>query len=305
MPTMSSLPIGSVAIPAHNEAKVIRRCLDALLTGLAPGELEVAVSCNGCADETADIVRSSWPEVRVIELAQASKPAALRAADEVLAAFPRIYLDADVILPASSAKRLIRVLQTGSLEAARPTFRYDTSRCDRLVRSYYNARLAVIARRHMLQGGAYGLSRAGRSRFGTYPDVIADDLYADQWFLPSEIEVVDDAPAMVSVPDGIRDLFRVLRRRKQGDIQLRSLHKRASNTLPSTLRSLISMAVSGPSPAVDALVFGAIAAAVRASIVVYPPKGWARDESSRTNIMAADEYNIDLHDKGLHGFLNS
>lgn len=294
MLSASSPSIGSVVIPAHNEAKVIRRCLDALLTGLAPGELEVVVSCNGCTDNTAEIVRTSWPEVRVIELAQASKVAALRAADETLAAFPRIYLDADVILPAASARLLIKALQPGPLEAARPIFRYDTSRCDLLVRSYYKARLAVIAGRHMLQGGAYGLSRSGRSRFGAYPDVIADDLYANQWFDPSEIEVVDDAPAIVTVPEGIRDLFRVLRRRKGGDVELHSLPGGASDTVFSTIRSLISMTASGPRSAVDALVFATIAAAVRISVAVFSPTGWARDESSRMNIMiAADTYSKD------------
>lgn len=305
MLSASSPPVGSVAIPACNESKVIRRCLDALLTGPAPGELEVVVSCNGCTDNTAEIIRSSWPEVRVIELAQASKPAALRAADEVLASFPRIYLDADVILPAASARLLIKTLQTGSLEAARPTFRYDTSRCDRLVRGYYRARPAVIAGRHMLQGGAYALSRAGRSRFGAYPDVTADDLYADQWFDPSEIEIVDDAPAMIGVPDGIRELFHVLRRRKSGDIELQSLPGDASDTVLSTIRSLMSMAVSGPHPAGDALIFAAIAAAVRLSIFASSPTGWARDESSRSNIMTDDTYNVDALNKGLHDFLDS
>ena len=281
MPSAPSSPIGSVAIPAHNEAKVIRRCLDALLTGLAPGELEVVVSCNGCTDDTEDIVRSSWPEVRVIELAQASKPAALRAADGVLAAFPRIYLDADVILPATSARLLVQTLQTGSIVAARPRFRYDTSRCDRLVRSYYTARLAVLAGRHMLQGGVYGLSRSGRSRFNAYPDVTADDLYADQWFEPSEIEVVDDAPAIVTVPQGIRDLIRVLRRRKKGDVELRSLRGGPPDTARFTMRSLMSMAVSRPRSALDAIIFAAIAAIVRVSVTVSSPAGWSRDESSR------------------------
>ena len=88
MKPVPSFPIGSVVIPAHNEAAVIRRCLDALLTGVAPSELDVVVACNGCTDDTANIVRSSWPAVRVIEVAQAAKPAALRAADEVLSVFP-------------------------------------------------------------------------------------------------------------------------------------------------------------------------------------------------------------------------
>ena len=293
MPSVPFTPIGSVAIPAHNEEKVIQRCLDALLTGFAPGELEVVVSCNGCTDGTAGIVRSSWPEARVIELEQASKPAALRAADEALGAFPRIYLDADVILPATSARLLIKTLQTGSLVAARPTFRYDTSRCDRLVPSYYRARLAVLAGRHMLQGGVYGLSRSGRSRFGVYPDVAADDLYADQWFKPSEIGVVNGAPAIVMVPQGIRDLFHVLRRRKKGDVELHSLPGGPADTARFTVRSLMSMAVSGPRSGLDALVFAVIAATVRVSVAVFSPTGWSRDESSRTNITMVDAYNKD------------
>jgi hypothetical protein len=288
MPSAPSSPIGSVAIPAHNEETVIRRCLDALLTGFAPGELEVVVSCNECTDHTAEIVRSSWPEVHVIELVQASKPAALRAADEALTAFPRIYLDADIILPTTSARLLIETLRADSFEAARPAFRYDTTRCGRLVRSYYKARLAVLAGRHMLQGGVYGLSQSGRSRFGAYPDVTADDLYADQWFDPSEIEVVDGAPAIVTVPQGIRDLFHVLRRRKRGDVELHSLPGGAADTARSTIRSLLSMAVSGPRSAVDALVFAAIAATVRVSVAVFSPSGWSRDESSRTNVALID-----------------
>ena len=56
---ISSYPIGSVAIPAHNEATVIRRLLDTLLHDTIAGEIEMAVVCNGCSDGTADIVRSS------------------------------------------------------------------------------------------------------------------------------------------------------------------------------------------------------------------------------------------------------
>src|ERR1700733_15288658 len=100
---MSTFPLGSVIIPALNEATTIRRCLDALLVGFAPGELDIVVSCNGCTDGTANIVRSSWPAVQGIAATKASKPAALRATDETLSVFPRIYLDADVVLPSTSA----------------------------------------------------------------------------------------------------------------------------------------------------------------------------------------------------------
>src|ERR1035438_1575828 len=83
--------IGSVVIPAHDEAGVIRRCLDSLFTGFKPGELNVVVVCNGCRDDTAMLARASGHPVRVIELVRASKAAALRAGDAVALAFPRLY----------------------------------------------------------------------------------------------------------------------------------------------------------------------------------------------------------------------
>ena len=42
-------PVASVVIPAHNEAAVLGRLLDALATGLGGHALEIIVACNGCA----------------------------------------------------------------------------------------------------------------------------------------------------------------------------------------------------------------------------------------------------------------
>jgi glycosyltransferase involved in cell wall biosynthesis len=102
----ANAPLASVVIPAHNEAAVIRRCLDALFTGIEPGNLEVIVVCNGCRDDTAAVVRSSGHPVQVLELERASKSAALRTGDRVAHTLPRLYLDADVLLSGSSARRV-------------------------------------------------------------------------------------------------------------------------------------------------------------------------------------------------------
>ena len=162
-------PVGSVVIPAHDEAAVIRRNLDALFTGFQRGELDVVVVCNGCSDETATLARSSGHPVRVVELRTASKPAALRAGDAAAAAFPRLYLDADVTLNGLAARRVLERLSDGAI-AARPPIRYDSDAASAPVRSYYRARSRVPAVLGSLWGaGVYGLSSAGPPRGGALP----------------------------------------------------------------------------------------------------------------------------------------
>ena len=107
---MSGRPAGSVLIPAHNEEAVIGRCLDHLFDGIDPESLEVAVVCNGCHDGTAAAARAGGHPVHVIELDVASKTAALRAGDRALDTFPRLYLDADVVLRGAGARQVLEQL---------------------------------------------------------------------------------------------------------------------------------------------------------------------------------------------------
>lgn len=278
----SSGLLGSVVIPAHNEAVVIERCLDALLSGFRPGELEVVVACNGCTDETADIVRSSGHAVQVIEIADASKLAALRAAEELVTAFPRLYLDADVILTGASARQVLERLQAGPALAARPPISYDSSRSAPLVRSYYRARIRVPAVMNSLWGaGVYGLAEVGRARFGPYPDVTADDLYVDQHFQRSEIEIADCAPVQVAAPRRTADLLRILRRNYQGKAEARGMPSVSAPTTASTVRDLVRAASTRPGSVADVAVYFALAALARLMLAVAGPTRWERDDSSR------------------------
>ncbi len=61
--------MASVIVPAHNEASVIRRCLDSL-NGQA-GLDTLIVACNGCTDNTAEIVRTEYPHAICLDIAQA------------------------------------------------------------------------------------------------------------------------------------------------------------------------------------------------------------------------------------------
>jgi glycosyltransferase involved in cell wall biosynthesis len=285
VPNVSELPLGSVVIPAHDESASIRRCLDALFTGVALGELDVVVVCNGCADDTAAQTRSSGHPVRVVELEAASKPAALRAGDDAARALPRIYLDADVVLHGSAARVVLERLGAGAV-AARPPVRYATGASSAPVRSYYRARSQVPALLGSLWGaGVYGLSESGRGRFDAFPDVVADDLWVDRQFAPGEIEIVDCAPVEVAVPRRARDLVRVLRRTYRGKAETAGVdpHDRARETTLSTLQQLRRVAAAGPRAALDAATYAAFAVGGRFALAAPLAGGrWERDDSSRT-----------------------
>ncbi len=284
--------LGSVVIPAHDEAAVIQRTLDALFTGIEPGELETVVVCNGCTDDTALVARASDHPVRVVELEGASKPAALRRGDAEARAYPRLYLDADVSLPGSAARLVLERLRSGAL-AARPPVRYEVSGASAPVRRYYRARSRVPAVLGSLWGaGVYGLSAAGRSRFGDFPDVVADDLWVDRLFGDEEVEIVDCCPVVVRVPRRSRDLVRVLARAYRGKREKTTapdLRDRAPGTVTSTLRELGHAALAGPAAALDAATYAAFAAGARLTMAL-PHRGgaafaavrWERDASSRT-----------------------
>ena len=122
-----------------------------------------------------------------------------------------------MILTAASARQVLERLRAGPALAARPPISYDTNRSAILVRSYYRARVRVPAVMGSVRGaGVYGLSEVGRARFGPYPDITADDLYVDQCFKRSEIEIVGSAPVRVTAPRRTADLLRILRRNYQG-----------------------------------------------------------------------------------------
>jgi Glycosyl transferase family 2 len=279
--------LGSVVIPAYNEASVILRCLNALLADFGPQELDVVVACNGCTDDTADIARSSGHPVRVLEVATASKPAALRAADASLTSFPRLYLDADVVISSDSARRVLAALRSGPALAARPPIAYDADGSAPLVRRYFRARSRVPAVMGSLWGaGVYGLSAAGRARFAQYPDVVADDLFVDQQFRREEIEIVDGPPAVVTVPRRTADLLRILRRSYQGNAENRDLPAstapRTSTTF-SAVRDLARLALAEPGRAVDVATYAALAVAARLTLAITSPTAWERDSSSRSS----------------------
>ena len=270
----------SVVIPAHDEAAVIGRLLHRLLDTAESGELEVVVAANASTDETVAIA-TGFAGVTVLDLPVASKIAALNAADEVATVFPRIYLDADIDLTLDTLRLVIDEL-AGGTPAAAPAIVVDTRGCGPGVRAYYAvwSRLGY-ARHHLVGAGVYGLSEAGRARFGLFPDVLNDDQYVYDHFSHDERVNPPGATFTVRAPRTLRGVYRRGIRIALGNMQLRTIGRPV--TAPEPTWKGVLLAEPWLAPAVVAYVMMKVlmktAAARRLRAGSFGE--WGRDDSSR------------------------
>ncbi|MFV0317275.1 MAG: glycosyltransferase [Microthrixaceae bacterium] len=202
-------PVASIIIPAHNEAGVIAECLHAIVDEADPREFEVVVVCNGCTDDTAAIARRVSPLVRVIERAQPGKIGALNEGDAISIAFPRVYLDADVIVDTASLRLIAATLSEGEVEAAAPQIEMNVRSSSWIVRSYYKVWADMDwADSSVMGSGCYALSERGRQRFGLFPDVMADDYWVNAQFPRQARRRVEGASSKVLAARNLRLLIR-------------------------------------------------------------------------------------------------
>jgi glycosyltransferase involved in cell wall biosynthesis len=279
--------VTSVIIAAHNEAKVIGRCLDAVLRSAPVGTLEVIVAANGCTDDTA-AVAAGRPGVRVLDLPVAGKTAALNAAEALASVFPRVYLDADVVLAGSGIRGLVEALESHEVAAlaVSPRRVLEVTGRPLVVRGWcaVNQRLPVFTDA-LFGRGAVALSERGRSRFDVFPDVVADDLFLDSLFRPDERRQVDAVVSLVGAPYRTSALVNRLVRVRRGNARLRA--EAAAGTAPVGVREADGMSwlydVVLPRPWL--LPAGACYAAVTLAAAVkarqQPGPAWERDESTR------------------------
>lgn len=228
----------SVLIPAHDEAAWLPACLDALLAGTPPpSPAEVIVIANGCTDDTAAIARGyegaaaarGWT-LRVLDLAQGGKLNAWNAGEAAARGDVLIYLDADVRVSPDLVAQLARALEGPAPRYAsgRPNV---TTGADPVTRHYTRFWAATPFMTHGVPGfGVFAMNRAGRARWGDWPDIISDDTFARLNFSPAERLSV---PATFDWPmiEGFAPLVRVRRRQDRGvaEIVARYPHLRAND----------------------------------------------------------------------------
>lgn len=276
-----------MVIPAHNEARVITRCLDSLGTQAAGEQIEVVVVANGCVDETASLASAyrGLPHLQVLELARPSKAGALNAGDRVATAFPRIYLDADNTLGPGALEALIDALDVPQPRVASPRVTFRVSEASRPVRSFYRVFSQLPYVRDGLVGlGVYGMSAAGRARFEEFPEVTADDLFAQRIFVPQE-RVIVDAEFTVTAPRSLSSLVKVRTRVARGNTELsRQPAPRTGDfaaSTGSTVAALIDLVRRQPRLLPDVAGYVAVTAYSRFRSRRATSTHWERDTSTR------------------------
>ncbi|WP_037365178.1 glycosyltransferase [Nakamurella lactea] len=293
----------SVVIAAHNESAVIGRCLDALLADAAPGELDVTVVANGCTDATASVA-AARPGVRVVDTAEAGKAKALNLGDAVAVGYPRIYLDADITASTFVVRTLVEALDRGArppaggipVLAVVPRRELDVRGRPLLVRGYFAINKRLPAFRSGLFGrGVIALSEAGRRRFDTFPEMVADDLFLDSLFDAAEKQEATAVATVVAAPLRTRDLVRRLVRVRRGNAAMRAAGR--SGEVAVDVRHadrwawLREVVLPQPWLAPAAVVYVGITAlaAVLARRSSSNGDSWGRDESTRTKAEAMND----------------
>lgn len=213
----------SILIPAHNEESYIVACLGALLrSDLAARPVEVIVMANGCTDKTVALAKAhrgqfdikGWA-FSVLDLPQGGKLGALNAGEAAAQHDALIYLDADVLVSEALVGQLAEALDTDA-----PRYASGSP----VVAPAYSMVTQAYARfwqtlPFVTEGvpgfGLFAVNKAGRARWGDFPDIISDDTFVRLQFAPDERMKV---PATYSWPmiEGFSALVRVRRRQNIG-----------------------------------------------------------------------------------------
>ncbi len=233
--------MATAIVPAHNEATVIRRCIASLL--LQEGLDRIIVACNGCDDDTVEIVRSEFPEVLCLDIAKPSKVNALNEAEKHIVSWPVFYIDADVALSEGSVQGVIEGMEKDGLLLAAPEPEIDVSQSSWLVRKFYDAWLRLpYVKEGVVATCTFVISEQGRKRFGEFPDVIADDGYVRAHFYAEELGNTPNATVYVAAPKTSASLIKIKTRARLGNVELKAKglgYDKPSPDYSSALSSLL------------------------------------------------------------------
>ncbi len=279
----------TVIIPAHNEQNALPRCLAALAAQDYRDPAEIVVAANGCIDGTVvaayDSLRSMPPNwrVRVLELPEAAKWAALNAADAAATFETLVFLDADIVLDPRAISGIAAALSTPEPRLVQPRLVVErTASQHPFVRSFVRVWSSLpYVKNQVLGVGCYAVNAPGRRLWGSFPPLGADDTFVRLRFGDDQKAVLATATMGVCFPSSPRELIRVRARW----CRLSRVVRRGESSLPRSERrrwlAAMKFIVSRPSLWIDGIVFSAIwACAVSISRLPSRDDHWARADSA-------------------------
>lgn len=215
----------TVIIPAYNEEITIKNCLLSIYNQKFGGALEIIVVANGCNDATVEICNSLKSKIeekckfKVIEVSNKNKNNALRLGDKLSIYGNRLYLDSDVVISENLIKQMQEVFDkdqpafvSGTIEPV-----YGDSY---ISKAYADIWMASPYIRGSVPGcGCYGVNRKGRSLWGEFENVYADDKFVRLLF-PRDLRVQVSAKYSWPLPKGFFPLMKSRIRWSTGNRQL-------------------------------------------------------------------------------------
>lgn len=213
--------MASIIVPAHNESAVIERCLDSLID--QEGVDNIIVACNGCSDNTAELVKQY--DVLCLDIEKPSKTNALNEAEKHVNSYPIFYLDADTVLQSGAIKTICQKLEEKPhLKLVAPTPIINTDQSSWLVKQYYKIWLNLpYIKSGVIATCSFIVTEKGRKQFSHFPDIINDDRFIHCQFKASEISNIAGANIYIEAPRAIYSLIKIKTRARLGNMQLQKL----------------------------------------------------------------------------------
>ena len=220
--------MATVIVPAHNEASVIEDCLNSIVN--QSGVDKIIVPCNGCTDNTVDIVKTKFPNVICLNIEKPSKTNALNIAEvkakELGISFPVFYIDADTQLSENAIQHISEVMNSGDILLAAPTPIINTNKSSFLVKTYYKVWTDLpYIKEGVIATCSFIVSEEGRQRFDKFADVIGDDGYIRCHFKNKEIANIKGAEIYITAPKDIFSLIKIKTRARLGNMELIAKNK--------------------------------------------------------------------------------
>ena len=211
--------MATVIVPAHNEASVIRRCLNSIIG--QEGLDTLIVACNGCTDETVAIVLKEYPQAICLDITTPSKVNALNEAEKHIRSWPVFYIDADTRLSANTIADISNAMQDGFTLLAAPEPVIDTTQSSWLVKQFYHVWLQLpYIRDGVVATCSYVISETGHQRFTHFPNIINDDGFVRCQFDRTERRNIPGTQVFITAPHNLASLIKIKTRARLGNMQL-------------------------------------------------------------------------------------